>query len=117
MSVTAATKDIMKESNSKRMGKSHSGYKQLIGIEELRGNIFVYGIGGQTTRFEKTKDKIAEYVGQKYGKTMWNLVANEKETEFEEPPELDRNATAAGAIRKWELKLKWAHEEEKCWKY
>ena len=115
MSVTAATKDIMKESNSKKMGKSHSGYKQLIGIEELRGNIFVYGIGGQAVKYEKSKLKIAEYVGQKYEKVMWNLVANEKETEFEEPPDLDRNATA-GAIRKWELKLKWAHEEEKEYK-
>ena len=105
----------MKESNSKKMVKCHSGYKQFIGIEELHGNIFVYGIGGQAVKYEKSKLKIAEYVGQKYGKAMWNLVTNEKETKFGEPPELDRNATA-GAIRKWELKLKWAHEEEKEYK-
>ena len=39
MSFTAAAKDIMKESNNKKMGKSHSGYSQLIGIEELKGNM------------------------------------------------------------------------------
>ena len=115
VSVTAATKDIMKESNSKKMGKPHSGYKQLIGIEELKGNIYVYGIAGQAVKFEKTTKKIAEYVGQKYGKAMWNLVANGMETEFDEPPELDRNATT-GATRMWELKVKWLHEEEKEYK-
>ena len=93
----------MKESKDKKMGKSHSGYKQLIGIEELKGNIYVYGIAGQAIKYEKTTKKIANYAGQKYGKAMWNLVANGMETEFEEPPELDRNATA-GAIRIWELK-------------
>ena len=54
-------------------------------------------------------------MGQKYGKAMWNLVANGREAELAEPPVLGRIASA-GAIRKWELKLKWVHEEEKEYK-
>ena len=50
----------MKESNKKKMGKSHSGYSQLIGIEELKGNICVYGIAGQAVKYEKATKKIAK---------------------------------------------------------
>ena len=61
MSVTAAAKDIMKESkNKKEVGKSHSWYSQLIGIEELKGNICVYGIAGQAVKYEKATKKIAK---------------------------------------------------------
>ena len=106
----------MKESNKKKMGKSHSGYSQLIGIEELKGHIYVYGVAGQAVKYEKTTKKIAEYVGQKYGKPMWNLVANLRETEFEEPEDEDSRTATAGQLRKWELLLKLYKEETKEYK-
>ena len=45
-----------------------------VGIDELKGNVFIYGNANQTDKYNRTKLAIAEYVGTKYGKEMFLLV-------------------------------------------
>jgi hypothetical protein len=82
-----------------------------IGIPELKGHYYIYGVRGQVEKFLKTTRAIAEYVGTAYGKEMWTLIDKKEEAKFTEPdPPADLDDRAE--MKKFEMKLKRVLDKE-----
>lgn len=98
---------------SKKDGKKNwNGKGEQIGIEELRGQFYIYGSKGQQERFTKTTKAVAEYAGSTCGKDMWELVHNQKEATFPEPPEPKEDASRA-AMEKYKMLFRMSIEDKK----
>lgn len=83
-----------------------------VGIEDLKGNVYSYGVQGQAERFMRTTKAIAEYVGITHSKHVWVLLTEHKEPTFEDPEEPDKEASR-GKWKKYEMLLKMVLEEER----
>jgi hypothetical protein len=82
-----------------------------LGIDELRGHIFIYGSRNQTDKYIRTKKAIGEYVGTKYGKQMWRLVAKHEETLFKDPDDPGEDAKRV-EIENYKMLLRMTEEEK-----
>jgi len=100
----AATRQTGRNSN-------RSGYGD-IGLEELRGNVYPYGVNGQQEKYLKTTRAIAEYVGRVYDKSMWRLVSKRTETTFEKP-KLPDDEKSRAQMEEYRMLLKISTEEKK----
>jgi hypothetical protein len=87
-------------------------YRSELGIDELRGYIFIYGSKMQAEKYLRTKKAIGEFVGTKYGKAMWSLVEKKQETTFKDPDEPDKDAKRA-EVKKYKMLLKMRIEDKK----
>jgi len=83
----------------------------VIGLPELKGLVYTYGVPGQAVRYMKTTEAVAEYVGTNFSKELWNLVLNKEEAKFDEPDPPDDKASKA-VMKRYEMKLKRAFDKE-----
>ncbi|KAL7576381.1 hypothetical protein ACA910_018190 [Epithemia clementina (nom. ined.)] len=83
--------------SGKQQNGAMSGGKTFVnvGIEELRGNIYAYGVQGQAERYMRTTKAIAEHVGVTYEKELWALIKEKTEPTFNEPEESGDDASRA----------------------
>jgi hypothetical protein len=90
------------EKTSNKTGGATAG---MIGIPELQGSIYTYGVPGQAEKYLRTTRAIAEYVGTAYGKEMWTLIDKKEEAKFVEPDPPD-DLDDRAEMKKFEMKLK-----------
>lgn len=84
-------------------------------VDQLKGHIYTYGVPGQAQKYLKTTRAIADYVRVKYGKDMYNLVRNLKETEYQEPDEPAGNVKQT-VLKRYEALCKEAWGDQKQYK-
>jgi hypothetical protein len=84
-----------------------------IGIEALRGHVFLFGVIGQQERFIKSKKALAMYLGttSDCGKMLYNAIMKGEEPKFKEPDDPGKDATPA-QVRKYEILFKKNLEKE-----
>jgi hypothetical protein len=78
-----------------------------VGIEELGGNIFQYGIPGQQVKYNRTKKAIADFVGitSDCGQELYTAIMEGVEPVFEEPEDPGAKATK-GQLQRYDILLK-----------
>ncbi len=101
-----------KDSRSAGTKKGNDSGAVEIGIPELKGKIFSYGVLGQAEKFLKNKKALAEYVGRTYSKELWSLVEDGTEPTFNEPTAPADTATKA-EFEKYKMQLKMVFDEWK----
>jgi hypothetical protein len=97
--------------NKKNQKKGKPGFSvprsEGIGIEELRGYVFSYGVPGQQAKYAKAKKAIAEYIGMTSdcGQDLYTAIMEGVEPEFEEPEDPGKTATK-GQLQRYDILLK-----------
>jgi hypothetical protein len=88
-----------------------------IGIEELRGFTFQYGVPGQQAKFARTKKAIAEHLGitSDCGQDLYIAIMEGEEPEFEEPEDPGKTATK-GQLQRYDILLKKVLAKEERYK-
>ena len=55
-----------------KAGSNNKGskFQGRVGLEDLKGNVYSYGVPGQAERYVRTTKAVAEYVALTYGEEM-----------------------------------------------
>jgi hypothetical protein len=74
-------------SKSKSTTATSSAPRSEIGIEALKGHVFLFGVIGQQERFIKSKKALVMYLGttSDCGKMLYNAIMKGEEPKFKEP--------------------------------
>lgn len=104
-----------RDHRSDRQKKPVQYSKVVVGLEELRGNVYSFGTLDQSERYVRTTKLLAEYVGTEFGKEMWTLVSKKLETTFTEPVDPGTDATK-GQLEKYKMQLQEVMRDEKRYK-
>jgi hypothetical protein len=104
---TAGKKGNPRSGGGKFTKAGFRGAADQIGIEELRGHYFAYGVPGQQAKFTKTKKAIADYVGitSDCGQELYTAIMEGVEPEFVEPEDPGKAATK-GQLQRYDILLK-----------
>jgi hypothetical protein len=94
-------------SKSKSTTTTSSAPRSEIGIEALKGHVFLFGVIGQQERFIKSKKELAMYIGttSDCGKLLYNAIMKGEEPKFKEPDDPGKDATPA-QVRRYEILFK-----------
>ena len=104
---------MSEEKRSPSGGKTPKIGIEEIGLDDLRRAMYTYGIPGQSNRYTRSTKTIADCAKIAYGKEMWTLVKELKETTFEDPIDPGEKATKA-EVEKYKMLLqKTSNNEDK----
>jgi hypothetical protein len=93
-----------------------SNKKNSIGLKELQGKYYHYGVPNQAAAYTKTTNAIAEYAGLHISKEMWLLVDKLEETGFPEPDEPATTTPSQAQLEKYKMLLKHQLDKEEQYK-
>ena len=96
------------KSSNRRSGNIHD---ERVGISELGSNVFTYVTSTQSSKFLRTRKKVAEFVSMKHGPEQFELVMFGEEPAFTEPSKPVEETKGAGITALQELDYKLDREE------
>jgi hypothetical protein len=97
MSSDAATNQKPRSGNKSKPTTVSTNPRSEIGIDVLKGYVFLYGVVGQQERYIKSKKGVVMYLGttSDCGKMLYNAIMKGEEPEFKEPDDPGQDATPA----------------------